>query len=53
MSSHSVGRASKWCLEGTNMGDYTKGFLVGGLEHDVLHEFYDFPFNWEWNNHPN
>ena len=20
------------------MGDYTKGFLVGGLEHDVLHE---------------
>jgi hypothetical protein len=23
--------------------------LVGGLEN----EFYDFPFSWEWNNHPN
>ena len=25
------------------------GYLVGGLEHG----FYDFPFSWEWKNHPN
>jgi hypothetical protein len=26
-----------------------KKHLVGGLKQ----EFYDFPFSWEWNNHPN
>ena len=27
--------------------------LVGGLEVFGTMEFYDFPFSWEWNNHPN
>ena len=23
--------------------------LVGGLEHEFLYNFFDFPFSWEWN----
>ena len=33
---------------GTALQNIFSMLLVGGLEH----EFYDFPFSWEWNNHP-
>ena len=27
--------------------------IYGKLAAALDHEFYDFPFSWEWNNHPN
>ena len=38
----------KPCTWGSNKW-FPVNILIGGLEHG----FYDFPFSWEWNNHPN
>ena len=35
----------RWFFEGFKL--VLAGILVGGLEHELEHEFYDFPLYWE------